>query len=319
MSDFLGKTALFGATGAIGGSLAAALRQRGAGYRVVGRSLATLQKAFGGDPLIELATWNPDDAGSVRAAARGVDTIIYLVGVPYTEFWRHPVLMRQTLEAAIAEGVKRILLVGTVYPYGRVQANPVREDQPRRPHTFKGRMRKEQEDLLLQAHAEGRIQAAVLRLPDFYGPGVEMSFVAGVFQAAAGGGRAQMIGPLDQPHQFVYVPDVGPLALRLAVQPQAWGKVWHFAGSGTITPRELSQRAFAMAGTRPRRMVAGRVMLRLSGLFNPFMREVAEMHYLWREPLLMDDSALRQLLGEVQRTPYEEGIRASLEAARKAA
>jgi hypothetical protein len=41
----------------------------------------------------------------------------------------------------------------------------VREDHPREPHTFKGRMRKAQEDLLLAAHAEGRIQATVLRLP----------------------------------------------------------------------------------------------------------------------------------------------------------
>jgi nucleoside-diphosphate-sugar epimerase len=319
MSDFLGKTALFGATGAIGRTLAAALRQRGEGYRVVGRSLPALQAAFGGDPLAEPVSWNPEDPASVRAAARGVDTIIYLVGVPYPEFRRHPVLMRQTLEGAIAEGVKRILLIGTVYPYGRAQANPVREDHPRQPHTYKGRMRKEQEDLLLQAHAEGKIQAAVLRLPDFYGPGVELSYLSSVFQAAASGGRAQMIGPIDRPHQFVYVPDVGPLTLRLAAQPQAWGKVWHFAGSGTITPRELSERAFAMAGTRPRRMVAGGTMLRLAGLFNRFTRELVEMHYLWRQPLIMDDTALQQLLGPLPRTSYEQGIRASLEAARKPA
>lgn len=312
MNDSLGKVALFGATGAIGKSLATALRQRGLGYRVVGRAAASLDAAFGADPLAEKVSWNPDDPASVRAAARGVDTIIYLVGVPYTQFRRHPVVMRQTLDGAVAEGVKRILLIGTVYAYGRTRSNPVREDHPRQPHTFKGRMRKEQEDLLLQAHRDGRIQGAVLRLPDFYGPGVELSFLDSLFKAASSGGRALMMGPIDRPHQFVFVPDVGPVALQLAQQPQAYGRVWHFAGSGTAIPLELSERAFAMAGTRPRRRVVTGGMLRLLGLFSPMMRELAEMHYLWSEPLVMDDSALEQLLGTLQRTSYEEGMRQCL-------
>jgi nucleoside-diphosphate-sugar epimerase len=315
MSDSLGKVALFGATGAVGRSLATALRQRGLPYRVVGRSAASLESVFGADPLAEKTSWNPEDATSVRAAARGVDTLIYLVGVPYTEFRRHPVMMRQTLEGAIAEGVKRILLIGTVYPYGRAQANPVREDHPRQPHTYKGRMRKEQEELLLQAHRDGRIQGAVLRLPDFYGPGVGLSFLDSLFKAAASGGRALMMGPIDRPHQFVFVPDVGPVALQLAQQAQAYGRVWHFAGSGTATPRELSERTFAVAGTRPRRRVITAGMLRLFGLFSPMMRELAEMHYLWSKPVVMDDSALQQLLGALQRTSYEEGIRQCLQAA----
>ena len=162
--------ALFGAAGAIGQSLAAALRQQGRAYRVVGRNAASLRQTFGADPLAEIATWNPDVAGSIEAAAHGVDTLVYLVGVNYWQFQLHPELMRKTLEGAIAAGVRRIVLIGTVYPYGKARTLPVAEDHPREPHTFKGRMRKAQEDLLLQAHAQGRIEATVLRLPDFYGP-----------------------------------------------------------------------------------------------------------------------------------------------------
>jgi hypothetical protein len=56
-------------------------------------------------------------------------------------------------------------------------------------------------------------------------------------------------------------------------------------------------------------------MLQLVGLFNPLLREVAEMHYLMTQPLFLDDSALTNLLGPLNKTPYEEGIRASLAAA----
>lgn len=272
------RIALFGAAGAIGQSVAAALRQAGHRYRVVGRSRQALEATFGSDPLAEIVTWNPDDPTSVRAAARGVDTVIYLVGVNYWQFELHPKLMEATLSGAIAEGVARFLLVGTVYPYGRARSNPVREDHPREPHTFKGRMRKAQEGLLLAADTAGKIKGAVLRLPDFYGPGVEKSFLHSAFVAAVNGGIADLVGPIDRPHEFVFVPDVGPVAVRLALTHEAYGRVWHFAGVGTTSQRALLQEIERQSGRPVRFRVAGKWILRILGLFNPLMREMVEMH-----------------------------------------
>jgi uncharacterized protein YbjT (DUF2867 family) len=76
--------ALAGATGAIGKSVAASLRQQGRPYRPIGRSRATLEKTFGGDPLAEVAIWDPNDEESIKSALRGVAAVVYLVGVPYT-------------------------------------------------------------------------------------------------------------------------------------------------------------------------------------------------------------------------------------------
>jgi nucleoside-diphosphate-sugar epimerase len=312
----MNKIALFGGAGVIGHSVAAALRAKNRSYRVVGRSLSGLEATFGNDPLAELVTWNPADPASVRAAARGIDTIVYLIGVPYTDFRLHPVLMRQTLEGAIAEGVGRMILIGTVYPYGRPRTNPVREDHPREPHTFKGRMRKEQEDLVLAADAAGSIRGTILRLPDFYGPNVESSFMYKSFSAAVGGGRAQLIGPVDTPHEFVFAPDVGPVVVALASEPRAYGRAWNFAGAGTITQREMAERIFAEVERPLKLLVANKLMLRAMGLFDPFMRELVEMHYLLTTPVIMDDTALRELLGDVRKTPYEEGIQHTLAAMR---
>ena len=309
------KTALFGAAGAIGHSIAAALRANQQPYRVVGRSRDSLQRDFGSDPLAEIVTWNPDDPASIRAAASGADTIVYLVGVSYDHFELHPRLMSKTLYGAFAAGVPHLLLIGTVYPYGLAQTNPVREDHPRNPQTFKGRMRKEQEDLLLEADAQGRIRGAVLRLPDFYGPNVDRSFLHAIFIAAVKDTRAQVIGPVDVPHEYVFVPDVGPVVLRLTDPSIPYGHVWHLAGAGTITTREVVNRAFALAGHKPRMLVAGKTTLRLMELFNPIMREMVEMNYLQTSPLVLDDSALRGLLGEVKKTTYDEGIRQCVEAA----
>jgi len=310
----MSKVALFGAAGAIGQSIARALAAQGRSYRVVGRSEAGLRKAFGADPLAEIVTWNPDVPASVQAAAAGIDTLIYLVGVNYWQFELHPQLMRKTLDGAIAAGVRNFILIGTVYPYGRARTMPVSEDHPREPHTFKGRMRKAQENILLQAHAQGRINATVLRLPDFYGPGVEASLLHRAAVAAVKGGTADLIGPIDRPHEFVFVPDVGPVVARLLDAPAAFGHVWHLAGAGVTTQRALVDEMERQVGHKVAVRVAGKTMLRVLGLFNRMIREMVEMHYLLTDPLIMDDTALQRLLGPITKTPYAEGIRQTLAA-----
>jgi nucleoside-diphosphate-sugar epimerase len=309
------KLALLGATGAVGKSIAAELRKRKESYRAVGRDRASLDRAFGSDPLAEIVVWNPDDASSTRAALRGVDAAVYLVGVPYNHFELHPVVMRQTLDAAIAEGVGQMLLVGTVYPYGRPQQTPAREDHPREPHTFKGKMRKQQEDVLLDADAAGKIRGIVLRLPDFYGPRLKSSFLDSVFNAAANGGTANLIAPMDRPHQFVYVPDVGPVVLDLLRHPEAHGRWWHLAGEGTASMQEIVAMVGQLAGKPIKTRAVGLGMLRVIGIFQPIMRELVEMNYLLTDPFIMDDGALRALVGNVETTPLDQGLKQSLEAA----
>lgn len=66
-------------------------------------------------------------------------------------------------------------------------------------------------------------------------------------------------------------------------------------------------------------IVAGKTTLRLMGIFNPLMREMVEMNYLQTSPLVLDHSALRGLLGDIQKTPYDEGIRQCVEAAQRSA
>lgn len=89
-----------------------------------------------------------------------------------------------------------------------------------------------------------------------------------------------MIGPIDLPHEFVFVPDVGPVVLALSASPEAYGKWWNLAGAGTITEREIATKVFALAGREPKIRVVGKTVLRIIGIFQPIMRELVEMHCL---------------------------------------
>jgi len=307
--------ALFGGSGTLGQALAPLFGSHP--FRVVGRSLSQLRSGFAAYPDAELAVWDPAKPDTAAAALEGIKTLVYLVGVPYPDFRVHPILFDQVLTAAIQQGVERCVLVGTVYPFGLAQTPLVREDHPRNPHTFKGQMRKQQEDILLAADAGGRIRGTIFRLPDFYGPNAARSYLTSLFQAAAQQKTAQLIGPLNIPHEYVYTPDAARILFRLIQEEKAYGRTWHLAGSGQITLAQLITLVESITGRRLRKMVAGKRMLQLVGLFDPLPREVAEMHYLFTQPLFLDDSALANLLGPLNKTSYEEGVRTSLAAAAK--
>ncbi|MFG1394428.1 NAD-dependent epimerase/dehydratase family protein [Xanthobacter agilis] len=312
------RIALVGGTGPIGASIGTALAATGTPFAVIGRDSSSIATRFAAIPAVEARGWDPEDPARIRAAVRGIDTLVYMVGVPYDAFHLHPPLMRRTLEAAEAEGVRRLLLIGTAYPFGRPRTARVDENHPRAPHTFKGRMRKEQEDLVLEAHARGRIATSILRLPDFYGPDVERSYLADIFAAAAAGRRAKVMGPIDTPHEFVFVPDVGPVVLRLLASAGAFGHTFNLGGAGTITVRNVAEQAFMLMRQNPKLFVANALLLRLAGLFDPVMRELVEMRYLMSDPVIFDDHALAQIIGPIPKTSYAEGIARTLDAARRA-
>ncbi len=117
----------------------------------------------------------------------------------------------------------------------------------------------------------------------------------------------------------MFVPDVGPVVVRVIAAPGAWGHVWHLAGAGVTSQQEMVDEIARQAGRPIKIRVVGKWMLRAIGLFNPLMREMVEMHYLLTEPLILDDSALQGLIGPIDKTPYAEGIRQSLAAARQTA
>jgi nucleoside-diphosphate-sugar epimerase len=302
--------AIVGAAGAIGHSVGAELNLRSTPYRVVGRDRAKLEAAFAGKA--EIAPADIADAAQAESALAGVDTVVYAVGVPYQQFELHPILMRKTIDAVRRAGVKRVAVVSSVYGYGVPQSEPVSETHPREPQTRKGRLRKEQEDIALAAHSPDGLQTLLLRLPDFFGPHAELSLADLIFRGALENKTANWIGSLDLPHEFVFVPDVGPVLADLIAREDSFGQAWNFGGPGTITGREFATEVYGLTGQSPRIRGIAAWMLTLGGLFNSLLRELVELHYLGTTPVILDDTKLHKHLGAVRKTPYREGIRQTM-------
>jgi nucleoside-diphosphate-sugar epimerase len=307
------KIAIFGAAGAIGRSLAAELERRAIPFRAVGRSRTKLEQTFGAYKHVEIFPADIADLRSAGAAAREMDTIVHCAGLPYPAHHLHPAMMRTVIEAASAMHVQRLISISSVYAYGVPRTSRVAETHPRQPQTRKGQFRKEQEDLLLDAHKNGRIQGLILRLPDFYGPAADLGYAPLVFTAALAGKTANWVGPVTAQHEFVYVPDVAPVLLALADRPECFGEAWNFGGPGPIAPVDFITRIYRAVGREPKYRSVGRTMLKILGWFNPDIREVREMVYLQETPVILDDAKLLAKLGAVHKTPYDEGILKTIE------
>jgi len=307
------SVAIFGAAGAIGNAVAAELERHGVKFRAVGRSRQKLEQAFGKFTNAEIFPADLNDARAAGAAARGVDTIFYCVGLPYPSHHLHPVMIRTTIEAAVAVNVERLVLPSSVYSYGVPRTVRVAETHPREPGTRKGRFRKEQEDLVFEAHKQGRLKGMVVRLPDFYGPHTAQGLANLIFEAALAGKTANWIGPVNTPHEFVYVPDTGPVIFDLANRSDCYGEAWNYGGPGQINTLDFITRVYRAAGLAPKYRTAGAGLLKMIGWFNPLYRELPEMLYLQETPVILDDTKLAQKLGGLSKTSYDEGIRRTLE------
>lgn len=302
-----GVVALFGAAGAVGRALAPTLDERDIPYRVVGRDVARLARDF---PRAQAMRADFFSGEGVVPAAAGVGTIFYLAGAPYTQFYKHPVMITHALDAAVRAGVKRFVHVAPVYSYGPSAMNPVPETRPHAPNTRKGAFRLEQEREVLKRH-DGT-ETMIVHMPDFYGPNADLSYANAFMREALAGKTASWIGPPGVLREFAYVPDVVDPLLRLAATDDAYGRCWNLGGQ-TIEARAFVETVFAALGTRPKYRSIPKFALSLVGVAVPMMREIAEMYYLFDSGFTLDDSALRAKLGGYSKTPFAEGIAATLD------
>lgn len=317
------RTALvLGASGGIGGAVARSLRDAGWTVRALKRGLATESEDrdglhwLRGDALV---------AEDVQRAAQGCSVIVHAVNPPGYRRWSELVLpmLDNTIAAAKARGAT-VVLPGTVYNFGPdAMPHPV-EDSPQRPVTRKGAIRVEMERRLQAGAERGDFRAVILRAGDFFGPGAANSwFSQGLVTPGKPVTRIQQAGTDGVGHQWAYLPDVATAMAALIERCEtlpAFAR-FHFAGHWDADGRQMAEAIRRVVQRRTG--VQARITrfpwwaVRLAQPVVPLFREVAEMRYLWREPLRMGEARLTAELadvGGVPHTPLDVAIERTLEA-----
>jgi nucleoside-diphosphate-sugar epimerase len=302
---------VIGATGGIGGEAASALVRHGWTVRALTRRA---QPARAG---IEWIEGDAMVAADVARAARGVQLIVHAANPPGYRNWGKLVLpmIDNTIAAAKAEGA-RILLPGTVYNFGLEAFPLIDETAPQAPTTRKGKIRVEMERRLKAASAQGA-PVLIVRAGDFFGPHAGNNWF-GQMVIKPGKPVKSVTEPATRglAHAWAYLPDLAETMARLLDRADrlAAFEVFHFGGH--LLAWGVMAASVRRATGQPKLPVMGFPWWLVTAL-SPVVRvfgEMAEMRYLWREPLALDDRKLRAFLGEVPHTPLDAAIATSLRA-----
>lgn len=302
---------VIGAAGGIGGEVAAALARHGWTVRGLTR------RPMPARPGLEWVSGDAMVAADVARAAQGARLIVHAANPPGYRNWGKLVLpmLDNTLAAAKANGA-RILLPGTVYNFGLEAFPLIDEAAPQNPTTRKGRIRVEMERRLKAASAQGT-PVLIVRAGDFFGPHAGNNwFGQAVVKPGAPVRSVTEPSARGVAHAWAYLPDLAETMARILDRSERLGafEVFHFGGH-LLAWGEMAASLRRVTG-QPKLPVMSFpwwLVVALSPVV-PVFREMAEMRYLWREPLVLDERKLRAFLGDVPHTPLDTAIGASLRA-----
>jgi len=311
------KTALvLGATGGIGGEVAAQLRAAGWQVRALVRNRERVALRADGFTWLEGDAMN---AADVLRAAEGTSVIVHAVNPPGYQRWAELVLpmIDNTIAAARATGA-RIVLPGTVYNFGPDAFSAIDEASPQNPVSRKGAIRVQMERRLQDAALTG-VRSLVVRAGDFFGPNAGNNwFSQGLVKPGQVVRRIVQPGQAGVGHQWAYLPDVARTMLRLLEREEAlqafarFNMAGHWDATGQQVADSIQRVVLAHGGAKPRASRFPWWLLHVAAPFVPLFREMVEMRYLWQHPIRMHNNRLVEVLGQEPHTPWDEAVAATL-------
>jgi nucleoside-diphosphate-sugar epimerase len=299
------KTVILG-TGQLGLAIMDELVAQGQPVKIVNRS-GTVNEAL--PEIVSVAAADANDADQVATVCTGAEIVFFCVQPAYHK-WpeQFPPLARAVIDGVARSGAK-LVFGSNVYMYGPTGGQSIHEELPCAAQTRKGRARAQVAEMLLAAHRQGKVQVAIGRAADFYGPRVVDSMAGDmVFAAALAGKTVNLAGDIDLPHTLTYIRDFARALVTLSQRDEAYGRAWHVPSAETLTTRQFVELIEAEIGQSIQVRAAGKTMMRLIGLFSPGAREVVEMMYEFEEPFIVDHSQFESAFGS-QVTPHEQAIK----------
>jgi len=307
--DRMKRALVLGATGGVGGAIAAALIRQG--WQVTGMA----RRPPAAQPGLDWVTGDAMRADDVRRAADGAEVIVHAVNPPGYRDWDRLVLpmIDNSIAAARAAGA-RLVLPGTIYNYDPARTPLIDEHAPQNATSHKGRIRIALEERMRQAAPE--VPGLILRAGDFFGPGARSSWFS---QAMVRPGRPlRMILNPDRSggHAWAYLPDLALAFARLLEHPERLApfEVAQFAGFTDSDGRQMAAAIRRAAGRRVPVLPFPWGVVRALAPLGGMAREMQDVSGHWRHPMPLDGTRLEQLIGPEPRTPPEQAVAAALRA-----
>ncbi len=297
---------ILGGNGTIGSILAKELSKYSKRIRLVSRNPKKVNESD------ELFSGDLSDPLTVEKAVAGSEVVYLLVGFDYNiKVWQDkwPKLMRAAIDACTRHHAK-LVFFDNVYLYDIQTIPHMTEESSINPPSRKGAVRREIADLLMNEVKAGKLSALIARAADFYGPDNEKSFlIEVVYKNLKKGKKPNWFVDGDKKHSFTYTPDAARATALLGNTPDAFNQVWHLPpDKNQLTGREMAELFMREMKVNSKLSVLPMWMIKVIGLFVPFMKEMPEMMYQYDRDYFFDSSKFEKRFN-MQPTYYPQGVR----------
>ena len=286
-----------------------ALQLAGAGHQV---RLLTRSGSGPVHPLIDRRRVDVSRPEVLAEAFDGAVAVHHCIhGSAYdARVWRAELPQAEAAVLAAAGRVGAVVVFPeSLYSYGPVDG-PMTEDLPRTATTGKLGVRTE---LLAQREASATPTVSVAA-SDFYGPVVRNAHAGERLVPTVLAGRTmRVLGSLDQPHSFTYVPDLAAAMIKAAARPELWNSFLHAPTAAPVTQRRLVELVAEAGGVPvPRMSAIPAVGAARVGLVSREMRELAETALHVQRPVRARLDRERAAARASPPLPLEAGLAATV-------
>ena len=315
-----------GATGLLGSHIAQQLRQQGQEVRALVRPGS--DHSFLDSLGVQIAPGDVTDPKSLAPAMEGVTTVYHAAAKvgdwgPWEQFQAITIDgTAHMIDAAQKAGVQRFLHVSSLSAYGHPdgeglvvdETHPLGQNLHR--WSYYSRAKAQAEQLVWQAHREGRIVATVVKPSWLYGERDRASMPRLI--RAIRNGKAKILGDGTNRLNLTYAGNEAQGCILAATKDQAIGQSYNLGDDGVITQREYFERIAKEIGAKPpRRQVpyrlvksAGFALECIYRLVGSKMPPLVTRYSAWligRRCFFSSEKARREL-GWQATVSYEEGI-----------
>jgi dTDP-glucose 4,6-dehydratase len=262
--SFAGKTVLVtGAGGFIGGHLTARLVEGGARVRGLVRynsrndwgTLEWLDDEIRRE--VEVVLGDLRDIETLTRAVSGVETVFHLgaqIAIPYSyvnprDFFETNVLGSfNVAQAALTEGVSRLVHTSSSEVYGTAQSAPITEDHPLDAQSPYAASKIGADKLMIAYHRSFDLPATVLRPFNTYGPFQSPRAVIPTIILQALNGGSVTLGSLDPTRDLTYVSDTVDGFLAVAEATSTIGMTLQLGTGDEVSVKEIVETVGQVVG-----------------------------------------------------------------------
>ncbi len=306
----MSKHVVIGANGNAGNAIVDRLIELGEDVITITRSGKLINNKVS---QVKMIKGDINELDTIIEQLENVDYIYNAVNPPYHKWKKYLYNYTDNFIRLTEETGARLLVVDNLYMYNEDNISNMTETSPTTVTTRKGKIRAEIAKKYLDANKEGRIKMVILRGSDFYGPAVRNSvFGERTISGLIKRNKAMLFGKSDKKHSFTYIPDFAEAAVKLIMDTEIDGDIFHAPVAPAITQEQMIELFGSSLGYKPKYFIMPKLMLTFIGLFDPIVREFKEMLYQFENEFVVSDTKYREKYG-IHATPLQDGISETLD------